>query len=94
MTDADSAHLERRSKAPCLYPLDDGRRCLECATCQPTPTNYWAALAEISDLFDGGGWEDADADELRADVEHVIGIVSGVLSRAEIEAAQEANDAG
>lgn len=31
--DVDSVAI--REKAPCLYPLPDGRRCLECETCQP-----------------------------------------------------------
>jgi hypothetical protein len=50
----------------------------------------WTALAEISELFDGYGWEDADADELRGQVEEVIAIVNRVLPRREIEAAGEA----
>jgi hypothetical protein len=33
----DSPDKTPLKKAPCLYPLPGGRRCCECATCQPSP---------------------------------------------------------
>ena len=38
---------QERQKAPCLYPLADGRRCCECATCHPD-TDTAAGLSDGS----------------------------------------------
>lgn len=39
-----------RTKQPCLFPLPDGRRCLECATCQPTPEEMGDSQADDSEI--------------------------------------------
>lgn len=36
--------VKDKPKPPCKHPLSDGRRCLECSGCQPSP---WEMLAWV-----------------------------------------------